>query len=349
MKWDGVRALAYCDGGRVRLVSRTGQDVTGPTRNCAPSAAPWTGGRPCWTGRSSRSATRGGRTSRRSSPACTFATRRGAPLAADHPVTYLAFDLLHLDGRPLLDVPYEQRRALLDGLGLDGPYWQVPPSFTGEPGPACRPCPASTTWRVSSPSGWTPGTCRGEDRSLAQGQEHLRRQEVVGGWKPGKGNRTGQIGSLLVGVHDAGGLVYAGHVGTGFTEETLRLLTARLDPLHRDLAVRRPAAPRACARRGLGGAAAGGRGDLHGWTTAGRMRAPLYQGLRADKDPAEVIREPAWAPIPKVAVQVDERMLTLTNLRQGPVSGERVHQGRGARLLPAGRAHAAAAHRQAGH
>jgi ATP-dependent DNA ligase len=46
----------------------------------------------------------------------------------------------------------------------------------------------------------------------------------VAGYKPGKGNRTGQVGSLLIGVNDDSGLIYAGHVGTGFSVETLRML-----------------------------------------------------------------------------------------------------------------------------
>ena len=55
-------------------------------------------------------------------------------LAAQVPVTYLAFDLLWLNGRALLDLPYSRRRELLQGLGLNGANWQVPPSFTNESG-----------------------------------------------------------------------------------------------------------------------------------------------------------------------------------------------------------------------
>src|SRR6202042_3341924 len=62
--------------------------------------------------------------------------------------------------------------------------------------------------------------------------KNLRRQEaVVAGYKPGQGNRTGQVGSLLVGVNDASGLIYAGHVGTGFTDERLRMLGGKSRPL----------------------------------------------------------------------------------------------------------------------
>src|SRR5262249_29166033 len=121
-----------------------------------------------------------------------------------------------------------------------------------------------------------------------------RRQEaVIGGWRPGKGNRSGQIGSLLVGVHEDGGLAYAGHVGTGFTDRGLRELTAQLAPLRRGTSPV-PAAlpPRRAADRGGAEPVLVAEIAFTGWTRAGRMRAPSYQGLRTDKAPAEVIREP---------------------------------------------------------
>ena len=94
--------------------------------------------------------------------------------------------------------------------------------------------------------------------------KNLRRQEVVvAGYKPGKGNRTGQVGSLLIGVHDPSGLIYAGHVGTGFSVETLRMLRQRLEPLRRpDSPYHGPGAARACPHRGVGRATAGDRGGL---------------------------------------------------------------------------------------
>ena len=65
--------------------------------------------------------------------------------------------------------------------------------------------------------------------------KNVRSQDaVVAGYKPGKGNRTGQVGSLLIGVHDSSGaLIYAGNVGTGFNDETLRMLGDKLRPLRR--------------------------------------------------------------------------------------------------------------------
>ena len=124
----------------------------------------------------------------------------------------------------------------------------------------------------------------------------MRRQEVViGGWKPGEGGRAGWIGSLLVGVYDEdGALVYSGHVGTGFTPAdaadaaargwrrcagTPRRSRATVPP--EDARFARWVEPELVAEI-----------EFADWTKSGRLRAPSYKGLRDDKDPAEVIREP---------------------------------------------------------
>jgi bifunctional non-homologous end joining protein LigD len=122
----------------------------------------------------------------------------------------------------------------------------------------------------------------------------LAQEAVVAGYKPGQGRRKGLVGSLLIGVHDADGkLIYAGHVGTGFSDETLHLLGDRLGPLRRASSPfdgpvppehARPAVwvePQLVIQVGY-----------DRWTKAGRMRAPVYKGLRDDIDPASVIREP---------------------------------------------------------
>jgi bifunctional non-homologous end joining protein LigD len=295
MKWDGVRALAYCDGGRVRLVSRTGQDVTPtyPELRGLGSAlerrqalldgevvAMGDSGWPDFEALQPRMHVHDADAARR--------------LAAEYPVTYLAFDLLHLDGRPLLDVPYAERRALLEGLAIDGPYCQVPPSFTGEPGAGIqavsRQHDLEGVVAKRLDSRYEPGKRTGSWRKV----KNTRRQEaVIGGWRPGKGNRTGQIGSLLVGVQEPGGLAYAGHVGTGFTDRTLRLLTERLAPLRRDTSPFAAPLPADHARDAVWAEPVlVAEVSFTGWTRAGRMRAPSYQGLRSDKDPADVIREP---------------------------------------------------------
>ena len=294
MKWDGLRALAYAGAGRVRLLSRTGQDITDHYPELAGLGAA--------LGR--RQAVLDGEIvvlgednwpdfealQQRMNPRSAAAAQR---LATQLPVTYLAFDLLHLDGRPLLDEPYHQRRALLEALGLDGPGWQTPPSFTGESGEDVRAVSRQhglegiVSKRLASR--YEPGRRTGSWRKI----KNVRQQEVVvGGWKPGGGQRTGQIGSLLIGVQGPSGLAYAGHVGTGFSQQALQMLGERLAPLRRDTSPFATPVPPEHARPAVwADPELVIEVSFTGWTRAGRMRAPSYRGLRSDKDPAGVIRE----------------------------------------------------------
>jgi bifunctional non-homologous end joining protein LigD len=116
---------------------------------------------------------------------------------------------------------------------------------------------------------------------------------VIGGWKPGEGRRKNMIGSLLLGVPDENGdLMYAGHVGTGFTEQALRDLSADLKPLQRKDSPFADTVPREHAR----GAhwvqpKLVGEVRFSEWTRDGRLRQPAWRGLRPDKSPGEVVRE----------------------------------------------------------
>jgi bifunctional non-homologous end joining protein LigD len=123
--------------------------------------------------------------------------------------------------------------------------------------------------------------------------KNVRTQEVVvGGWKPGAGRRSGTIGSLLLGIPGERGLEYAGHVGTGFSEQALRDLHADLAGLRRPDPPFATAVPREHARdavwvepRLVGEVA------FTEWTREGRLRHPAWRGLRPDKSPADVVRE----------------------------------------------------------
>jgi bifunctional non-homologous end joining protein LigD len=202
------------------------------------------------------------------------------------------FDVLHASGSSLLDVALSERRQVLEGLGLEGGCWSVPPTFPG----AARALHAATREEGLEgvvvkrlDSRYEPG--RRSDCWLKV--KHLRRQSaVVAGWKPGEGGRAGRIGSLLLGVHDAAGLVYAGHVGTGFSAATLRLLGERLAPLRRDTPAFDGPVPREHARTAVWvEPALVCDVEFTAWTRDGRLRHPSFKGLRDDLVPGEVVRE----------------------------------------------------------
>ena len=295
MKWDGVRALAYIERGQVRLMSRTERDITVAYPELARLGAATSHKQLLLDGEIVVFGEGGWPEFEALQPRMHVGSAsQAALLAGQTPVTYLVFDVLQLDGRPLLDLEYTQRRALLEELALAGPYWQTPPWFPGGDFDAVRSVSLAhgmegvVAKRLDSR--YVPGVRTGGWRKI----KNVRTQEaVVAGYKPGKGNRTGQVGSLLIGVNDASGLVYAGHVGTGFTDETLRLLGDRLRPLRRpDSPFDGPVPPEHARPAVWVEPRLVVQVSFDRWTKAGRMRAPVYKGLRDDIDPSDVIREP---------------------------------------------------------
>jgi bifunctional non-homologous end joining protein LigD len=205
------------------------------------------------------------------------------------PVTYVIFDVLYLDGRPLLDETYEARRRHLGELELGGPSWQVPEYHRGEGSvlrEATREQGLEGIIAKRLDSRYRPGS-RSRDWLKVK---NVRGQEVViGGWLPGKGRREGELGALLVGYYVDGELRYAGKVGTGFNAETLKLLRRRLAPLEQrssPFTGRQPEKGAVFVRPELVCEVA-----FSEWTRAGTLRHPSYQGLREDKAPTDVVRD----------------------------------------------------------
>jgi bifunctional non-homologous end joining protein LigD len=295
LKWDGQRAITAIGSGTLRLWARSGRDITRayPELQQMPVARPaapvlldgeivaLTGdGWPSFEALQQRMHV--------SSQA------QAARLAAQVPVTFLAFDVLWLDGRPLLDEPYSRRREVLEQLGYSGAYWQTPPSFTDATGEellaVSRQHGLEGIMAKRLASRYEPGR---RSQSWIKIKNVNRQEAVVGGWQPGEGGRAGGIGSLLVGIPGPAGLEYAGHVGTGFTRQALAMLQRHLAPLRRDTSPFAGVLPRERARSALW---AEPRlvidVEFAAWTRSGVMRAASYKGLRTDKDPAEVVREP---------------------------------------------------------
>jgi bifunctional non-homologous end joining protein LigD len=313
VKWDGVRALAFIEAGRLTLRSRTGKDitVTYPELAGIPNAIGHrqvlldgevavlnAAGQPDFEALQSR--------------IHVSAPDQALRLAELTPVSYLAFDLLQLDGRLLVDLPYSARRELLTALSSSG--IGVPPVFPGTDFDAVLG--ASLAHGLEGvvakrlDSRYEPGA-RSDNWVKVK---NLRRQEVVvAGWKPGKGNREGHVGSLLMGVYHGGALIYCGHVGTGFTVETLTMLDRRLAPLRRDRSPFGEPIPEQDARSAVWvEPSLVAEVVFERWTRSGRMRAPAYKGLRDDKAPGDVVRED-WGPQEDQPAVADEAP---------PVSGE---------------------------
>jgi bifunctional non-homologous end joining protein LigD len=295
MKWDGVRAVVYVDGGRARVMTRNDLDVRDSYPELGDLAASIGSDQVILDGEIVALDAAGrpdfGRLQQRMH---VTAPTRVRSLAERIPVTYLIFDLLYSQGTVLLDLPYTERRAALERLRLEGPHWAVPPAFVGTGQAALdssRELGLEGVVAKSRSSKYQPGR---RSRSWLK-IKNIRTQEVVVcGWTEGTGNRADRIGALLLGIPDEDGdLGFVGKVGTGFTEATLEQLAAALRPLARQSSPFAGTVPRPVER-----AAHWVEPDLVGevafseWTTGdARLRHPRWRGLRPDKSPAEVVRE----------------------------------------------------------
>jgi bifunctional non-homologous end joining protein LigD len=293
MKWDGVRAVVYIEGGRGRVMTRNDRDVTGTYPEFRDLAASLGTRQVVLDGEIVAFDDKGrpsfGRLQQRMHVTNASQIRS---LVKQVPVSYFVFDVLHLDGQPTTGLTYDERRALLDELGVEGPRWSTPPAFVGAGGDALATSQAQGLEGVVAKkrnSRYEPGR-----RSACWLKvKNLRMQEVViGGWKPGAGRRAGGIGSLLLGVNTDEGLVFAGHVGTGFTQRALGDLAAKLGPIERKTSPFADEVPRLHAREARWVTPKYvGEVVFSEWTADGRLRHPSWRGLRPDKHPDEVVVE----------------------------------------------------------
>ena len=294
VKWDGIRTVLYSDHGHVELRGRNGTDFTPrypEVRELARSlgsrrivldgevVALDDDGRPSFE-----------RLQSRMHLASDSAVRRRM---RDIPATYVIFDLLYLDGHLTMPLSYEERRELLEALELEGPAWRTPAYHRGEGKAllaATRELGIEGVVAKKLDCPYTPGARASHWVKV----KNVHTQDVViGGWTPGEGGRTSSLGSLAVGVMEDGKLVYAGKVGTGFTEQTLALVKRELEPLRRErspFSGRQPPKGTIFVEPELVAHV-----EFREWTGSGTLRAPSFKGLRPDISPQECVRDEGQA------------------------------------------------------
>jgi len=256
-KFDGIRLLAYKQGDDVRLYSRNRLPQNLPAVAKAIRALPADDlildGEVTWDGHSG----------------------------------YHVFDILWMNGRAVTALPIEERRALLTSMPFDAPMQRVDAIDDPEP------------WERARREGWEGVIAkrRGSPYEHRRSKHWLKmkieasQEFVVGGFTDPQGARVG-LGALLVGYYEHDDFAFAGKIGTGFDTKLLLDLRTRLDAL----SVEKPPFTKG---KGL---------PRHGhwvrpeivvqvgfieWTVHGKLRHPRLLGVRTDKNPRDVVREPS--------------------------------------------------------
>lgn len=219
------------------------------------------------------------------------------------PIVYYVFDLLHHDGRSLVDTPLEERQIALEVLvGKGSPALHFSPVFEIEPAKLLQQVRARQLEGIIAKK---PGSSYEPDRrsgTWLKCKVHGEQEFVIGGFTPPKNSRA-HFGAILVGYYEDGKLQYAGKVGSGFN-------TAKLTSLHREFMKRRtercPFENLPTPRRSrFGGGITPGmmkqvtwvkpelvaQVQFTEWTEDGSLRHPVFLGLRDDKKAKDVVRE----------------------------------------------------------
>ncbi|WAJ47441.1 non-homologous end-joining DNA ligase [Mycobacterium sp. Aquia_216] len=285
-KFDGMRCLAFRNGDRIQLLSRNRQPLNGtyPELVDALAAQHTTrfvvdGEVVAFQGRHTSFARLQGRLG---------ITDPEVARASRIRVYYYLFDLLHLDGKCTTEAPLRWRKRLLrDSISFDDPLRNTAHRVNDGLAAYHAACKRGDEGVIAKLADSTYGSGRSKDWLKFK---CVRDQEfVIGGYTSPKGSRI-ELGALLLGYYDGRDLSYAGKVGTGFDEATLRSLHEQLSPIEQDA----PPFTRGLVREN---GAHWVRPELVAqigfteWTRDGKLRHPRYQGLRTDKDPGDVVRE----------------------------------------------------------
>ncbi|KAJ8143641.1 hypothetical protein OY671_003241 [Metschnikowia pulcherrima] len=305
MKWDGFRTLAHVSEGRVRLVSRSGKDmsVTYPESQALAEQVPAEASPVVSDGEIVALDARGRPSFRRLQQRANIA-KPGDVAAARRRVTVdlMVFDVSETGGRSLAKRPYDERREVSEDVSRDAvaPV-HVPPVFDGD---------SEAAMETSRRSGLEGVVAKRRDGTYSSGRrsaswsklKHAQSQEVVVvGWRPGHGERTHLVGSSSLAVPDDGRLVYVGRVGSGFTDAERRDSVAELDRIGRTTppAVGVPredardahwVSPRRVAEVVYAEWTGAGEGDGDD-VPFGKSRHPVWKGWRRDKSPDDVVSE----------------------------------------------------------
>lgn len=278
--WEGLRVIAYARPNRLKLLTVTGRQVTStfPDLDEALTSAAPLGG--IILDGTVVARQENGLPRRRALQSRSGTTRPSEALIRRVPVGFLAGDVLWHDGRSTVELPFQERRRLLDAVEFDrGAAWSSPSFPVAELAPVMvaaeqHGVDALYARQVAAP--YRPGK---RSRYLLRLPVRRIRQVVVGGWSPAGPHRPDSIGALLLGVPEEAGLRYVGRAGLRSTDDR-RAVADVLPQLRRGRSPFSTPLPAEIAEHaGWMAPQLVGRVEFADSTPDGRLRLPVWRGL----------------------------------------------------------------------
>lgn len=288
LKYDGYRIIAYIEGGKVKLITRNGQDYTKKFNKVADSLSKWFGSRAAVLDGEVVIINAKGRTDFQ-------ALQNHIKSPKGERLTYIIFDLLALDGADLRNKKLIERKEKLETILEGAPhelYYSKHLSGNGQEifVSACRAdfegvvCKRADSIYSGTRNGdWVKMKCR------------ARQEFVIGGYTVSD-KKTDGFSSVILGVYDGNDLVYAGRAGTGFTERSTKALKDKFDEINSETSFfKNTPKPRAKEDITWLKPILVAEIEFAEWTDDNLLRQGSFKGLRDDKQPGEVRREQARA------------------------------------------------------
>ena len=290
-KLDGFRIIAFVNQGKIKLQSRGGLDVTDHYPSIVAELEKISGlpmvidgevialddaGHPCFQ--------------------CLQNHLKALRQSDEREsIIYYVFDMIHLDGYDITHVPLEQRKVLLDQNLASGKHARLIAHFAGD---------GKAVYEAALDQGMEGVVAKRMDSVYQIGRRStswlkikgtLSDEFVIGGYTQGTGARASTFGALLVGQYAGGKLIYSGHVGTGYNDETLEDLLRRLSAIKTD---EMPFAEKPPMSNGVQWTPPKLVAEVKfaQWTQEGYLRVPVFLRLRDDKAASEVHRQKVVPP-----------------------------------------------------
>jgi bifunctional non-homologous end joining protein LigD len=291
IKWDGVRAICFVDDKKVRITSRTGNSCERQYPELSVIGHQISAKQAILDGEIAVLDKNGVSSFGLIQPRIAVADPNSvAHLARRTPVTLFVFDLLYLDGYDLRGVPLIERKRVLRSILQPSGVMRYSEHFVNNGEEMLQAAKATGLEGIiakSATSSYQPKRSRDWIKIKIVAQQEF----IICGYTAGERE---YFGSLVLGLYDAGQLVYVGNVGTGFDQRLMEQIYRRIEPLTttqspfeempeigREITWVRPEV--VCEVK------------FASWTEEGRLRAPVFLGLRPDVDPKECVRETAMA------------------------------------------------------